>query len=124
MTVSTIAVGVDASPDARRAFEWAADLARALPAELVVVHAVGLLEHGSHDAHAWFDALDAPGVHLRRILRDGPPAQTLQAVGNEVGADLLVVGSRGIGGAPSRLLGSTSTQVVHEATVPVVVVPR
>jgi nucleotide-binding universal stress UspA family protein len=124
MTVSTIAVGVDASADARHAFEWAADLARALGAELVIVHAIGLLEHGRHDAHAWFEALDAPGVRLRRILRDGAPGPTLQAIARETGVDLLVVGSRGIGGAPIRLLGSTSTQVVQEATVPVVVVPR
>jgi nucleotide-binding universal stress UspA family protein len=124
MTPRTIAVGVDGSGDARRAFEWAATLARALDASLVVVHAVGLLEHGAHDSHAWFDVLDAPGTRVRKVLRDGNPADTLRAVGEEEEADLLVVGSRGIGGTPSRLLGSTSTQLLQESTVPVVVIPH
>ena len=122
MTVTTIAVGVDGSDCARRAFDWASDLARTLDAELVVVHAIGLLEHGAHADRAWFDALDAPGVRVRRVVRDGNPALTLQAVGEEEGADLLVVGSRGTGGMPSLLLGSTSTRLVQEAMVPVTVV--
>jgi nucleotide-binding universal stress UspA family protein len=124
MSVHTIAVGVDGSEAARLAFDWATALARSLDAELVVVHAVGLLEHRAHEALDWLDALDAHGVPTRTVVRDGNPALTLQAVGREEGADLLVVGSRGIGGAPSRLLGSTSAQLVRESGVPVVVVPH
>jgi nucleotide-binding universal stress UspA family protein len=124
MTVHTIAVGVDGSAEARRAFDWAAALARSLDAMLVVVHAVGLLEHRAQEPRDWLDALEAPGVRARTVVRDGNPALTLQAVGREEGADLLVVGSRGIGGAPSRLLGSTSAQLVRESEVPVVVVPH
>jgi len=39
-------------------------------------------------------------------------------------ADLLVVGSRGGGGFASLRMGSTSSQVVHHAHCPVVVMPR
>jgi nucleotide-binding universal stress UspA family protein len=38
------------------------------------------------------------------------------------GAELIVVGRRGLGGVRSFLLGSVSQQVVHRATCPVVVV--
>ena len=124
MTIKTIAVGVDRSENARRACDWAAALAASLRAELVVVHAVGLLEHASREsADGWVATLDAPNAHIRRLLRDGSPASVLEAVVAEVAADLLVVGSRGVGGALSSVLGSTSAQVVQTAVIPVVVVP-
>ncbi len=122
-TIRTIAVGLDPSDHARRAFDWAAALASDIDAELVAVHAVGLIEHGNHVPLNWFDTLDARGVRLRRVVRNGSPVPTLQVVGTEVGADLLVVGTRGIGGTPSLLLGSTSTQLAQTSNVPVVVVP-
>ena len=39
-------------------------------------------------------------------------------------ADMLVLGSRGGGGFTRLLLGSVSSQVVHHAACPVVVIPR
>jgi nucleotide-binding universal stress UspA family protein len=60
-------------------------------------------------------------VSGRRL--DGPPARTL-AEACEDGADLLVAGSRGYGPVTRVLLGSVSTQLVHLAPCPVLVVPR
>jgi nucleotide-binding universal stress UspA family protein len=54
---------------------------------------------------------------------DGPPARTL-AEACEDGTDLLVAGSRGYGPVMRVLLGSVSTQLVHMAPCPVLVVPR
>ena len=127
MKVRTVVVGVDPSPNARAAFEWARTFASAFGADLVAVHAVGLLEHASARASAssakWWDELDAPEVELRRVMRDGNPVSLLQAVRDEENADLVVVGSRGKGGAPSVQLGSTSSQLLRSGTVPIVVVP-
>jgi nucleotide-binding universal stress UspA family protein len=127
MRVRTVVVGVDPSPNARVAFDWARTFAVAFGAELVVVHAVGLLEHagveGSPSSMTWWDELDAPGVELRRVVRDGNPVSLLQAVRDEEHADLVVVGARGKGDAPSRQLGSTSSQLLLSGSVPVVVVP-
>jgi len=54
---------------------------------------------------------------------DGPPASTLAGACEE-GVDLLVAGSRRYGPAMRVLLGSVSTQLVHKASCPVLVVPR
>ncbi|HVD40715.1 MAG TPA: universal stress protein [Solirubrobacterales bacterium] len=54
----------------------------------------------------------------------GTPGATIAAACEEIGADLLVAGSRGYGPVMRVLLGSVSTQLVHKAPCPVLVVPR
>ena len=61
------------------------------------------------------------GVEVTTILREGHAADVL--CDEATSADLLVVGSRGLGGFRGLLLGSVSQQVVHHAPCPVVVVP-
>ncbi len=68
--------------------------------------------------HSVDDRLGAGGRRL-----DGQPAPTL-AKACEHHVDLLVVGSRGYGPMMRVLLGSVSTQLVHLAPCPVLVVPR
>ncbi|MDT7593071.1 MAG: hypothetical protein QOH45_2602, partial [Pseudonocardiales bacterium] len=60
------------------------------------------------------------GVHLRKHVTQGHPAQVLLDASE--GADLLVVGSRGHGGFTGMLLGSVSQYLVTHARCPVVVV--
>jgi nucleotide-binding universal stress UspA family protein len=54
----------------------------------------------------------------------GTPAPTIAAACEEVGADLLVAGSRGYGPVMRVLVGSVSTQLLHKSPCPVLVVPR
>jgi len=54
----------------------------------------------------------------------GVPGQAIVEACEEVGADLLVAGSRGYGPVARVLLGSVSTQLAHKAPCPVLVVPR
>jgi len=54
----------------------------------------------------------------------GVPGQAIVEACEEVGAELLVAGSRGYGPVRRVLLGSVSTQLAHEAPCPVLVVPR
>jgi len=130
--VRTLAVGFDGSVDAEAALRWGARLARQLGAEVVAVHAVGLLEHTRPAAGV--EALEAT---VRRIgaeelvapreigwrVADGDPVSVLLRVGADLGADLLVVGSRGQGAHPGLLLGSTSLELAEHAEVPLLVVP-
>jgi len=134
-----ITVGVDASEDSVRALRWAIDEARLRDAELELVHAypspelVALpavvtlpsdeeLKSGADavidDALAAVD--DAGEVTIIRTVRSGGAASVLCEAAE--GADLLVVGARGLGGFRGLLLGSVSHQVVAHAPCPVVVV--
>jgi len=58
-------------------------------------------------------------VTVRAVV--GLPAEALLEAA--AAADLLVVGSRGVGGFKRLLMGSVSTQVTHHAACPVVVIP-
>ncbi|WP_327072275.1 universal stress protein [Kitasatospora purpeofusca] len=62
-----------------------------------------------------------PFVEVEVHCERGRPAQVLLDASGD--ADLLVVGTRGAGAWGRLALGSTSTEAVHHACVPVVVVP-
>ena len=62
---------------------------------------------------------EVPGSVTVRAVSGIPAQEIIHASGD---ADLVVVGWRGGGGFPGLRLGSVSTQVVHHATCPVVVV--
>lgn len=121
-----IVVGVDGSDNARRALGWSAAMAELAGAEVVAVHALGMLE-GAHrvEVIARFDDWLAPlaAVPHRGLAIDGDPVTVLLETAEREGADLVVVGSRGVGGHPDLLLGSTSHQVIQLSRRPVVVVP-
>jgi nucleotide-binding universal stress UspA family protein len=129
----TIAVGFDGSPDAEAAARWAFALAQKVGAEVVVVHAVGLLEHAAHrEISAEFEAtvrglIIEVGLDPKRARwhsSDGDPCSVLlRATDGPVAADLVVVGSRGQGSHAGHLLGSTSHELAEHTVVPLVIVP-
>jgi nucleotide-binding universal stress UspA family protein len=67
---------------------------------------------------------DADGLQIDAIIREGHPAQV--PLDEAKSADLLVVGSRGLGGFAELLLGLVSHECAQHATCPVVIciVPR
>ena len=138
MGVKCIVVGTDGSEHARRAVQWAADLAAQTGATVVATHAVGLLVPTpagpvpSGPLHEellgrlegeWTDALRAAGVAARCRLEEGGAVTAVLRVADDEGADLVVVGSRGAGGFSALHLGSTSHQVALYSDRPVTIVP-
>jgi nucleotide-binding universal stress UspA family protein len=134
-----IVVGVDGSDQSRAALEWAIEEARLRGSALRVVYVFPALrgwntpispayyEQFESDAKAMLTEFlggvpaldDLPDVS--RLVVGGNAATVLVDLSGD--ADLLVVGSRGRGGFSSLVLGSVSTQSVHHARCPVVVVP-
>jgi nucleotide-binding universal stress UspA family protein len=133
MTVRTIAVGYDGSIGAQLAARFAFDLANQLGANIVLVHAIGLL--GRTDEIEIVRDLEETAVvmageagidpgHARWHVSQGDPCSALLRAGNPpLSADLLVVGSRGHRNDAGLPLGSTSHELAERATVPLVIVP-
>jgi nucleotide-binding universal stress UspA family protein len=128
-----ILLATDGSEDAESAARAAANLSVKAGAELHVVHAWQSVPHPVIDADYYEE-------EAARILREqtervagsgaavseahlvmGPPVDAILDLGEEIGADLLVVGSRGHGTLGRLILGSVSEGVVHHATRPVLV---
>ena len=124
MTAPTIVAGVDGSPTSEDALRWAAALARVLGAEVVAVHAVGLIE-SAHDvaASAWSAPLLDSGVAHRIDIEDGDAVEVLLRAAEREHAALLVVGSRGTGTRPELAIGSTSLRLLQAGRIPALVVP-
>ena len=66
----------------------------------------------------------ARGVPVRAVLLTGDAVDEIVAYADSLDADLIVVGSRGLGAVASGMLGSVSQGVLHEAKRPVLVVRR
>lgn len=133
-----VVVGVDGSESATKALEWALAEARARSATLDVVHAWSIpavaipyvpntLEIERAAAQLLDDAVRQAGVadddpNVVRTVVPGPPAGVLLDLAER--ADLVIVGSRGLGGFKGLLLGSVGHQVATHAACPAVVVPH
>jgi nucleotide-binding universal stress UspA family protein len=133
-----IVVGIDGSPGSRGALCWAARLATTLGAQVVAVHAVGLLDErhapGSSAAQrraelqreaqaAWCAPLRQAGAKHRVEMADGNPVDVLLRSVAATDAQLVATGARGVGDNTALALGSTSLHVVQSSPVPVLVVP-
>jgi nucleotide-binding universal stress UspA family protein len=69
-------------------------------------------------------AVDAGLVAQPRTAnRDDEIAAVILAVAGDVDADVIVMGTRGLGGVKSMMLGSVSHAVLHHADRPVLVIP-
>ncbi|UBU17856.1 universal stress protein [Nonomuraea gerenzanensis] len=137
-----VVVGYDGSEHARAAMRYAVEQARSRRAELHVVtawqvpsfspYAVGygkLIEQVMQEEPRQARALVEPwrDEHPDLAITDEQPCEHPVAALTKAAetADLVVVGSRGLGGFASALLGSVSHAVLHHVTCPVAVVrPR
>ena len=134
-----ILLGVDLSAESRQVVDRAVALRNAWGAELSVIHVIeplsfayggdipmdfsGIQEeiHKQAKSHmaSLCDPLNIPESHRRLVV--GRPETEIHHIAEEIGADLIVVGSHGRHGL-SLLMGSTANGVLHGARCDVLAV--
>jgi nucleotide-binding universal stress UspA family protein len=139
MTVTHIVVATDGSPNGQLAVQWSGELAAQTQARVTVVHVFEPLAHlagtGPVDlarlrdqvadelAGAWTKPLSEAGVAFDTAVVEGKPADAIADVAAQRGADLIVVGARGLTPMRRVVLGSTSQRLPHLSSIPVAVIP-
>ncbi|KAI0211247.1 Usp domain-containing protein [Lamellibrachia satsuma] len=69
----------------------------------------------------YVNKLKCHNIAGRYVIRDGKPGEGIVKMSKECDADMIVVGTRGLGKVRRTLLGSVSSYVIHHAHVPVIV---
>ena len=141
----SILVGTDGSETAHRAVAQAVELAKSLGARLDIVCAyepvsrsrlrqesdpvpadMQWMVNAREDVDATLreavEQAEAGGVDAETHARQGDPADAILDVAEERGADLIIVGNRGMTGAKRFLLGSVPNKVSHHAPCTVVII--
>src|SRR5215216_3676426 len=135
-----ILVATDGSEEADLAAQSAADLAARTGSELHVTHVGTALSHvecmgavtkelldkeAKEVLEAQLERMEEAGASVTEAhLMSGRADEEIIFLAEGVGADLVVVGSRGLGGVRRTLVGSVSDSVVRHAHCPVLVVRR
>lgn len=123
--LARILVPVDGSQASEQAVPSALSVARRTGAEVKLVYVEDELSPGSEPESYPQDVLrdyETRGVSVEARVLTGSPADAVLAASSEMGADLLVLTSRGRGGVKRALLGSTADRIIRRSEVPVLLV--
>ena len=141
----SIVVGTDGSETAGEAVRQATELAKSVGASVHLVSAyepvggqrlreerqnvpadmewmVNPREDVETTLRAASSTLGEEGVTVETYAREGDPADAILDVAEEQGADLIVVGNKGMTGAKRFLLGSVPNKVSHHAPCSVMII--
>ena len=140
-----IVVGTDGSETAAEAVRQATELAKVAGAKLDLVsafepipqqrlkeeaqeipgdvaHGIGAREDVNVTLETAAGRAKQDGVEAQTHPREGDPADAILDVAEEIGADLIVVGNKGMTGAKRFLLGSVPNKVSHHAPCSVMII--
>ena len=142
MQFRKILVPVDFSPDADRAVEMATSLAKTFKGHLVLLHAYhlpaqlampdqvmipqeywdGIREAAQRKLDEYREGAAKEGVKADLEIVAQAPSFAIQEAAESSGADLIVMGTRGLTGLKHVLLGSTAERTVRLSPCPVLTV--
>lgn len=137
-----VLVPLDGSPLAEAVLPHAKILAESKNAEIVLLRvavdpaaefaftdpglAAQVVGEMKSEARSYMDSvrtqLHRENFRATMLIREGPIAETILAVAQEVGANIIAMSTHGRTGASRWLLGSIAERVVHHARVPVLLV--
>ena len=140
VTYKTIVVPTDGSENAKRALEHALAVADRNHAELIIVHVANIVSAISNfDGYVSEQIAEdmeetgkeilndvvkeiPTGVKVKSVFEVGSPGPALLAVAKKYNADLIVMGSRGLGPLKGLFMGSVSSYVTSHSTCPVLII--
>jgi nucleotide-binding universal stress UspA family protein len=145
MSFQSIVVGTDGSDTAKKAVEQAADLAKQTSGELHIVmsasavpesrlrseragvpddvaHTVNPNEDTEAELKAAAEPYESSGITVHTHAKSGDPADAIIDVAESNGADLIVVGNKGMTGAKRFFLGAVPNKISHHAPCSVLIV--
>jgi len=134
-----IVFATDGSVHSQRALDYARDLTRLHDATLYLVHVYhkvsdllgtqeydAILEHrisaGKKIIEKAGKEFEKAGITYHVELLESPMAEAIINVAETRGADLIIIGARGLSSLEGLLLGSVSQKVIHHASCPVLVI--
>ena len=143
--INKILLGLDGSDPSKHALDYAVEIAKKWGSELLVLSVVppvfvpviepGLLSENidklKEETEKFYQKVliqaeekldDYPEIQYKTILEHGRPCKVINNVASEENVDLIVIGSRGLGGITGYLLGSTSHRVAGHCKMPVLIV--
>jgi len=141
----SIVVGTDGSETAKEAVRQATELAKTVGATIYLVSVYEPVNEGRlreerrevPDDLQWMvnpredveatlkeaaESIEEAGIKAETFAREGDPADAILDVAEEKGADLIVVGNKGMSGAKRFLLGSVPNKVSHHAPSSVMII--
>ncbi|GAB7015370.1 universal stress protein [Methanogenium cariaci] len=135
-----ILLATDGSENAQRAADKAADFARELSSHVILVYIINtppsqsrmvqanfdvhslLEEDAKSDIKNTLDIFEQGGLAYTLKVAIGDPAAEIIGIAEKEKADLIVIGSRGLGTLKGVFLGSVSQKVTYHAKCPVLIV--
>lgn len=137
MAYKTILVAFDGSPDALLALETAALVRASGSMRMHLLHCpapisgltsaikrANTYDEQVKQAAAIFDKaraiLDKRNIPFQAHVRRGDPGMEIVRTAKELGCEVIFMGTRGLGGLASLVLGSVSQAVLKHADVPVI----
>lgn len=141
MTLKKVVLAYDGSDDSKKALQWSVNFASQTQVETVIASVLEMVPYMMTDIHGSIIVVDdyrresleralesaeaayrEKGLPVTTTVLEGNPADALIKYAESVHADLIICGTRGLGGFNAMLLGSVAHKLVTYSPVSVLVI--